>query len=579
MNLKISSMHRGRPPVSAGRLGDERFLLSWLPAAGRPGGSISNNGKNTYGSEAARLATWSAGDSSELNTPKMVASKRQQSVQSNPGAPRQESVRSNPGAYRDRSQCGATQDLPETGVSAEQPGSFQRQESVRSNPGASRDRSNVKPSCHGSASTTDELSKYVVGDSVPVPVPGARDAAKSVPVPVPGTRDTAKSVPVQVPGVRDTANSVLVPVPTTRNATRPEPVSKRCHLALSSSRSWRGGCRPARCSPWHERCRPARSSPQQERPCPTVSSPQCERHRPSCSCSQPSGCLATQEVSQSVLVPCVRSVPVGAPLALPAAPLTPVATPPDPVVPLSSATPSSDLLDPPLRGAAAPPNPPPLKALAAPLDLPATLLTAKAMEAIPLDLMGLPVTEVAAHLLLPGAGSAPAVGRDLPTVAAALLDPQLDSMPRVEDPALPVPVSGTEIIAPSAPAPGVEEVTLPIPVPRTRPVPKPRTRPAPVAAPRDSPVAPVAATAVPPKTFGTPSTMRDICFIQRKRSTIMHVGNSNAFSITDSQSPSGREKEEEDTGGDAIMPPPCVSAPFTLNEVTRRRQVTENPWQ
>ncbi|XP_026866882.2 proline-rich protein 36-like isoform X1 [Electrophorus electricus] len=54
--------------------------------------------------------------------------------------------------------------------------------------------------------------------------------------------------------------------------------------------------------------------------------------------------LTTQEASQSVLVPCVRFVPLGALLDLPAAPLTTVAMPPDPAAPLSSATPSVNLL-------------------------------------------------------------------------------------------------------------------------------------------------------------------------------------------------------------------------------------------
>ncbi|KAK1788614.1 hypothetical protein P4O66_002692 [Electrophorus voltai] len=70
--------------------------------------------------------------------------------------------------------------------------------------------------------------------------------------------------------------------------------------------------------------------------------------------------VATQEASQSVLVPCVRSVPVSALLDLPAAPLTTVATPPDPAALLSSTTPSLDLLDSLLNAAAMPSGPPPL---------------------------------------------------------------------------------------------------------------------------------------------------------------------------------------------------------------------------
>ncbi|KAK1798448.1 hypothetical protein P4O66_006754 [Electrophorus voltai] len=48
---------------------------------------------------------------------------------------------------------------------------------------------------------------------------------------------------------------------------------------------------------------------------------------------------------QFVLVPCVRSVPVGTPLDPPAVPLTTVAMPPDPAAPLSRTSPSSGLPD------------------------------------------------------------------------------------------------------------------------------------------------------------------------------------------------------------------------------------------
>ncbi|KAK1804834.1 hypothetical protein P4O66_003673 [Electrophorus voltai] len=130
-----------------------------------------------------------------------------------------------------------------------------------------------------------------------------------------------------------------------------------------------------------------------------------------------------------------------------------------------------------------------------PSGLPAAPLNTE--DTIP-DLVGLSRTEVADSLVLPGPLSATAVGQDLATVAAALLDPQPNSVPRVEDAALPAPVPGAEIVAPSAPAPRVEEATLPVLVPRARL--------SHVVAPRDSPVAPVAATGVPPKTFGTPST-------------------------------------------------------------------------
>ncbi|KAK1792042.1 hypothetical protein P4O66_001820 [Electrophorus voltai] len=100
------------------------------------------------------------------------------------------------------------------------------------------------------------------------------------------------------------------------------------------------------------------------------------------------------------------SVPVGAPLDLPAVAMTAVATPPDPAAPLSSTAPSLGLPDLPLTGTAVPPDPPLLNALAAPPDLPAVPLTA---EATPLDLMGLLLTEVAGPLVLPGPLSDPAI--------------------------------------------------------------------------------------------------------------------------------------------------------------------------
>ncbi|KAK1799824.1 hypothetical protein P4O66_006352 [Electrophorus voltai] len=154
--------------------------------------------------------------------------------------------------------------------------------------------------------------------SVPVQVPGAGDAAHPVSVPgivdgiamnVPGARDA--SWPVPFPGARDATPPDQVPVPGARDAIHPEPVPG---LVVAS---------------WP--------------------------------------ILTTQEVSQSVLVPYVRSMPVGGPLNLPAALLNTVAMPPDPAAPLTSSPPSLSFPDSPLNAAAAP------------LDLPDSPLSKAAM--------------------------------------------------------------------------------------------------------------------------------------------------------------------------------------------------------
>ncbi|KAK1789388.1 hypothetical protein P4O66_015316 [Electrophorus voltai] len=153
--------------------------------------------------------------------------------------------------------------------------------------------------------------------------PGAREnTILSEPVPVPGARDTTHPEPVPVPRVRDIAGPDPSPVSGARDIARTEPVPVP---------STRDAIHPE--------------------PVPSLAV-----------ASWP--ILTTQEVSQSVLV--------GAPLDFPAAPLTTVATSPGPTAPLSSAALSSGLAYPPL------PN-----ALAAPLHLPAMLLTA---AAAPLDL-------------------------------------------------------------------------------------------------------------------------------------------------------------------------------------------------
>ncbi|KAK1804853.1 hypothetical protein P4O66_003554 [Electrophorus voltai] len=136
----------------------------------------------------------------------------------------------------------------------------------------------------------------------PVTVPDVGDAARPDPVTVPGAGDVACPDPVLVPGAADGTRPV--PLPGMMDATSPVPVPG---LVVAA---------------WPV--------------------------------------LTTQEVSQPVPVPCIKSVLVGAPPDIPAAPLTTAAMP-------------HDLLDPlPLNGTAAPPDlpDPPLNAMATPPLLP-----------------------------------------------------------------------------------------------------------------------------------------------------------------------------------------------------------------
>ncbi|KAK1786018.1 hypothetical protein P4O66_017562 [Electrophorus voltai] len=140
-----------------------------------------------------------------------------------------------------------------------------------------------------------------------------------------------------------------------------------------------------------------------------------------------------------------------APLDLSAAPLTTEAAPSDlPAAPLTTEAAPSDLPAAPLTAEATL-----LITEAAPPDLPTAPLTGLA---VPADLPGLPLTDVAAPLVLPGLLFATAACQDLSTIAAALLDPQPDPAPSVEDAALPVPVSGTEVNALSVTVPGVDKL-------------------------------------------------------------------------------------------------------------------------
>ncbi|KAK1800445.1 hypothetical protein P4O66_005681, partial [Electrophorus voltai] len=246
----------------------------------------------------------------------------------------------------------------------------------------------------------------------PVPVPGARDGSYPDPVPVPGARVAARPGHVPVPGTRVAARPGHVPGPGTRVATRPVPAPG------------------ARVAAHHE---PAPGARDAARPDQVLVPDSRDDAHPEpvpglVVASWP--ILATQEVSQSILVPCVRSVPVGTPLDLSAAPLTTIATTPDPAALLSSTTPSSGLPDPQLTGTVVPPDPPPLTAAAVPLDLPDSPLNATATPPGPSllsiaspDLAVPGVKEATPPVPAPRARLVPVVApRDFPVAPVAATD-------------------------------------------------------------------------------------------------------------------------------------------------------------